>query len=390
MPWALRMISFSAVLLLLLLFYFGFRYFKSIKILGLKPLWLYRLIYFVPAGLFLLYPAGGQIQYLMLGTFSRSGHPFILIYLFWYGLVCMGVMLNWLLLHDLLRPVLSRTGKKDRGVLLARGFLIMAAVTVLYTSVKMIRDTSHIVVNEITYNLNDETRIIEPLTIVHISELHADSFTGELKMRRYIEKVNDANPDIVIITGDLISSGRDHIEAGANALSGIEATYGAWFVMGDHDYWVSTDEIAEALLSRGVNVLENENTLVRHNDMVVKITGITELYSYNVDDVLLDALLNENSGQDLHLLASHQATDRIISAAIDSGVNKLLAGHTHGGQIRVRLFFYPVTPVRAETSYVKGRWKFGNMLMNINSGLGFTLSPVRYNAPAEVSVIRVK
>ncbi len=393
MPWPLRMTSYAALVLVILLIYFGIRYFKSVKTLDLKPLWIYRFLLFVPAVLFLAYPVAGQLQHMFTGSFSRTGYPDFMIYLFWYGLVCMGVMLNWLLLHDILLTVMVRakvTGQRKLKIWFARVFLIIAGVTVGYTAVKMTLDTHRIVTDEITYTLPEGAGANQPLTIVHITDLHADEYTGERKMERYIRKVNDANPDLVIFTGDLISSGRDHIEAGADAMAGIKATYGTWFVMGDHDYWVSTDEIAEALESRGINVLQNENAVIRHNNMVLRITGVTELYSYQVDDLVLDSLLKDGAGEDLHLLASHQSSDRLVERALYNGVHQLLSGHTHGGQIRVRLFFYPVTAVRAETEYVKGTWHMGNMLLNVNSGLGFTLTPVRYNAPAQVSVIRVR
>jgi uncharacterized protein len=394
MPWALKMTSYAGSLLLILLIYFGYRYFVSVKILNLKPSWVYGLFYIMLLLLFLAYPLAGNIMYLKAGYFSHTDFPPAVIYLFWFGLVCMGVMLNWLLMHDLLRPAAAWITGRDPVIIrrwFAAAFILMAGLTVVYTAGKMILDTKRIVVEEIGYTLAGNTGKVAPLTIVHIADLHADRYTGEKKMSRYVRKVNDAGPDIVIFSGDLISSGVDYIQAGADALAGIQATHGTWFVMGDHDYWVGTEEIAEALQSRSINVLQNENALIRHNDSaIIKITGVTELYSTQVDPGVLAGLLDEESGEDLHLLASHQASERLIEKANDSGVHQLLAGHTHGGQIVVPLFFYPVTAVRAESPYVRGSWHFGNMLMHINNGLGFTLAPVRYNAPAKVTVIRVQ
>lgn len=393
MPWPLRMTTYAALVLVILLIYFGIRYFESVKALALKPLWAYRSLLLVMAVLFLAYPLAGQMQHVLTGSFSRTGFPDFMIYLFWYGLVFMGVMFNWLLLHDILLTFMVRATTTDHQKLkiwFSRAFLIIALVTAGYTGVKMTMDTHRVITDEITYTLPERSDTHEPMTIVHISDLHADEYTGDRKMQRYIRKVNSANPDLVIFTGDLISSGRDHIEAGADAMAAIESTYGTWFVMGDHDYWVSTVEIAEAMESRGINVLQNDNAVIRHNNMVLKITGVTELYSYQVDDLVLDSLLNDSEGEDLHLLASHQSSDRLIAKAVEAGVHQLLSGHTHGGQIRVRLFTYPVTAARVETEYVKGSWYLENMLLNVNSGLGFTLTPVRYNAPAQVSVIRVR
>jgi uncharacterized protein len=393
MPWPLRMITYAGILVLILLIYFGYRYFASLKLLNVKPLWFYGSLYFLLAGLFLAYPVAGHIEYWTQGSFSRTGYPNIVIYLYWYGVICMGVMLNWLILHDVLKPVVIRFSDTDPAKIrdwFSRGFLVIAGLTVMYTAVKMIWDTHRIVVNEITYSLPADRGPVNPLTIVHIADLHADKYTGREKISRYIRKVNEANPDIVIFAGDLISSGLDYVNLGADGLADINSTYGTWFVIGDHDYWSGEDEIASAVEERGIKVLQNENAIVSHGEMIIKITGVTELYSYRVDRGLLSELLNEKAGEQLHLLASHQASETLINEASGSGVHQLLAGHTHGGQIRVPLFFYPITAARAESPYVKGNWKFGNMLLNINSGLGFTLTPVRYNAPAQVTVIKVK
>lgn len=392
MPWALRMITLAGFLIILLLIYTGYRYFKSVSILNLQPVWFYRGLFFIAAALFLAFPFAGHIEYWIRGSFTRTAYPNFIVYSFWYGLVFTGAMLNWLLLHDLIRPLalrFSRPGKLRLTFWFAGVFMILTLLTAFYTAGKMVWDTHRIVVEHINYELPGETGLFEPLTIVHIADLHADQYTGAKKMERYVRKINEARPDIVLFAGDLISSGRDHVEAGADALAGIKSTYGTWFVMGDHDYWVGTDYIAEAIEARGIHVLQNENAVISHQDMVIKITGVTELYSDQIEQSRLEALFDEEAGEGLHLLLSHQATDRIIDAAVKSGVHKILAGHTHGGQIRVRFFFYPVTAVLAETSYVKGTWLKGQTLLNINSGLGFTLSPVRYNAPAQVSVIKV-
>ncbi len=393
MPWALRMITFAGLLIVLLLIYTGFRYFRSIRILDLQPVLLYRAIFFILAAMFLAFPLAGHLEYWTHNSFNRTAYPGFIVYPFWYGLVFTGAMLNWLLLHDLLKPLVLRFSRKDNLKLtswFAGAFLVLALLTALYTAGKMAWDTRRIAVDHISYELPGGISLSGPLTIVHIADLHADQYTGAKKMERYVRKINQAKPDVVVFAGDLISSGLDHVEAGADALAGIRSTYGTWFVMGDHDYWSGTDYIAEAVEARGIHVLQNENAVISHRDMPIKITGVTELYSEQIEIAKLETLLEEAAGEGLHLLLSHQATDRLIDAAVDSGVHQILAGHTHGGQIRVRLFFYPLTAVLAETPYVKGSWLKGHTLLNINSGLGFTLSPVRYNAPAQVTVIHVK
>ncbi|TVR16282.1 MAG: hypothetical protein EA391_08380, partial [Balneolaceae bacterium] len=326
------------------------------------------------------------------GSFDRTGWPDPIIYLFWYGLVFMGTMLNWLILHDLLKTVARRLSSRSADEIkrrFARGFLIITLITSIFTASKMVWDTHRITTEKITYTLSGAGSSFEPLTIVHISDLHADQYTGETKMQRYVDRVNSFNPDLVIFGGDLITSGTNYITAGADALAGIDATYGTWFVIGDHDYWTDTERIIHELEERGIPTLDNQNGWIDHHGATIKLTGITELYSAQVHTDSLTALLEQSRNEALRIVFSHQASDRLIEQSLQHGVHQLHGAHTHGGQIRIPIFFYPVTAARAETRYVNGNWMLGDMLLNVNNGLGFTLTPVRYHAPAQVSVITV-
>ena len=66
------------------------------------------------------------------------------------------------------------------------------------------------------------------------------------------------------------------------------------------------------------------------------------------------------------------------------------AGHTHGGQITFLFPFYNLSPTMIETPYMRGEFKFGEMLMVVTRGLGMSLSPVRFNSTPEISVIKLK
>lgn len=391
MPWALRMSVYAATILAIIILYFSFRYLKSIKRAKLPYPVFFNCVLIVSIGLFLTYPVWGWFQYHFTGTFNRMEYPDIFIYLFWYGFAYMGTMLNWLLLHDFLLPIskwMSKRSENEVKTLYARLFLTLSAFTLLFTVAKMGWDTNRIVTENITYTLPG-TDDFTPLTIVHIADLHADKFTGEKKLAQYISKINEQNPDIVLFGGDLITSGSEYVSLGANALGNIQSTYGTFAVLGDHDFWSDTDYIISELENNGISVLLNRTHRIQHNHSQVKITGVTELYSKQIQPVTLDSLLQDSQDEKLNILFSHQASMLLVERALDTGVHQIYGAHTHGGQIRIPLFFYPMTAARAETPYVNGNWTLGNMLLNVNNGLGFTLSPVRYYAPAQVSVITV-
>lgn len=387
------MTLYMSVIMLVIFIYHGIRYHLSVRRVQLKPAILFHVLFVIWAILFFAYPVAGFIEYWTQGSFSFRTYPQIFIYLFWYGGVFLGVMFTWLVVIDLISVLMKwvlKTGQAQRKVFLAYLVIIITFITAFYTGVKMIWHTNTIGMEEIVYELNsDYGEAFEPFTIVHIADLHADRYTGERKLSRYVDKVNDAEPDIVVFAGDLITSGTDYVDMGANAMAQIESRYGVYAVIGDHDYWANEERVTEALESRGITVLRNENVWINHSGNLIKLTGVTEIYSRNLDSDRLRVLLEEDRGEVLRILSSHQATDRLIRQTKESGVDQLLAGHTHGGQIRIPVFFYPVTAARADTRYVNGNWLLDGMLLNINNGLGFTLAPVRYNAPAEVSVISV-
>ncbi|MDZ7719130.1 MAG: metallophosphoesterase [Balneolaceae bacterium] len=395
MPWPLRMVLYASILLILFLTYFGFRYFRSLSVVEIESLWIFKSIFILLVILFVAFPVTGLIQFYFQSTFSVDNYPQFMIYLFWFGFVFSGVMLNWLILHDILLPVFTKFSSAGTDYLrlrFAQAFLTLAVFTLVFTAAKMVWDTNRMVVENITYEISgDSNNLLQtPLKVVHITDLHADVFTTAEKMDRYIQLVNEAAPDLVIFTGDLITEGIGHVQEGADALQKINSTYGVYAVIGDHDYWAGPDHIVEALESRGIHVLENESIQLNHEGIPINIAGVTEIYSYNLERNELKKLINETPNSGIKIVSSHQASDRLIEFSKNSRTDLLLSGHTHGGQLRIPVFFYPFTAVRSETPYVKGHWLLGDMLLNVNSGLGFTLSPVRYNAPAQVSVITVQ
>lgn len=384
------MVTYASVISLLLFIYFCFRYIKSINRTERLPQQPMRMLLFAALVLFFGYPFSGWMSYLFTGTFERYEHPALLIYSFWFGLIYLGVMFNWLILHDIMLPLAKRFSSKKSEILrnnFSKAFLVISLLTLFYTGIKLYWDTSRITVEEITYTVPNEN--FAPLTVVHIADLHADPYTSDQKMKNYIDRVNAAEPDLVLFGGDLISSGTNFIEAGAKALGDIDATYGTYAVLGDHDYWTDANLISESLRTYGVEMLQNENRWIKHNGETLKISGITEIYSSKITDEALQNLLTETGGESISLLFAHQASDRLIEESLLNDVDQIYGAHTHGGQIRIPIFFYPATAVREETKYVNGNWMIDEMLLNVNSGLGYTLSPVRYNAPAQISIIRL-
>jgi predicted MPP superfamily phosphohydrolase len=202
--------------------------------------------------------------------------------------------------------------------------------------------------------------------------------------------VNEQEGDLVIFTGDLISYGTDFIEMSAAEFGQAKATYGAIAVVGDHDYWAGTEHVERAMEAASIPLLQNENRVIEIDSTIsLLVTGITEVYSKRSNPEEADRLMRESDAHTVKIMASHQVAPYLVDKAIEYDYNLMLAGHTHGGQVRVPFMGMTFSASENETEYVSGVYWIDNLLISINNGLGFTLAPVRYNAKPTVSVIEV-
>ena len=137
-------------------------------------------------------------------------------------------------------------------------------------------------------------------------------------------------------------------------------------------------------------VLENETATVPLEKGSIVITGVTNVYRNNLSDGTVDRLARELPAGSLRILLTHQPSTWLVEMAADRKYDLFLAGHTHGGQIAFPLPGFLLTGSSFETKYVTGFHNVGSMLVSVNNGLGLTLAPIRYHAPAEVTLIVLK
>lgn len=391
MPWSLRMLMISLSLMLVFQIYLGARFVWAVNSTNLQKQGAVYLAMGVMEFLFILFPLLAYVSYLSGNDVNLHNYPGFLIYLFWFGFIFSSVMISWMLFLDIsvlgIKFVL-KINPPQLNTFFAWIILGISALVFAGTGAKLIWDTSSMSANRLTAPAES----IDPLTIVHVSDLHADKYTSAEKMERYMAIASDADPDLVVFTGDLVSYGRDYIEAGAAAFKSLNPAYGIFAVLGDHDYWSGEEEIVSALEAAGVTVLRDQNAWIPHGDGYLKLTGFTEIYSTRPQTDKIAELLEETkeAGPVYSMVLTHQASERLIRYSREAGVNQILAGHTHGGQMRIPFFFYRLSAALRDTPYINGYWWFDKTVLNVNSGLGFTLAPVRYNAAAEVSIIEVK
>ena len=230
------------------------------------------------------------------------------------------------------------------------------------------------------------------LKLVQISDLHISAGKTISYLRKQIDFCNSLAPDLLVITGDLVTRGDPRrMEDLAALVKPLRAKHGVFAVLGNHDYnrfqparqpdpraQRIANQIVDTLQANGVQVLRNQCHTVTRGNARVQLVGLDDYWSENynppaafttVDPQLPCIALchNPDAIEDLRRLPCHW----------------VLSGHTHGGQVRIPLLGAPLLPVR-NRQYDAGLFHLGQQRLYVNRGLGY-LRRIRFNCRPEIT-----
>jgi uncharacterized protein len=226
--------------------------------------------------------------------------------------------------------------------------------------------------------------------IAQLSDIHHSPFLSEEEIAAAVQRTNELNPDLIALTGDYISHSCDYIGGCARSLGGLRARHGVFAVLGNHDHWTNGRLMASALADQGIRVLCNQNVRIERETSYLQLAGIDDLMVRRDD--LPQALLGTHRGEARILLAHNPA---IIREAARAGVDLVLSGHTHGGQINWRLLMGREDRKtarwlrRSNRRLMRGYAQLGSTHLYVNRGLGTVVVPLRYGCPPEITLIEL-
>ena len=399
MPWLVRITTTILPLILIAYVYLGWKLYHATTHFFDWPKVQLKWYFLATVGYLNLHPLLLLLVHALgwqsLARPAREGNriwDLLFCYPFWIGLLIVIELLPWFLAMDILKLPFYPFYKRFKTTWLDMQFrvvLVLFALISIYVFVRVVFDTTHIRISKIKLTYRNLPPSIDGLRIAHISDVQADARTGKRRLMRYVKKVNSLRPDLVFFTGDLVTSGTKYIETGARALGGLNTKYGIYACLGDHDYWSDVKEIVRRLENDGVQVLENANRFVRVGRDSVLVTFLTNVYRRRPNVDRLNFLMGHQPRGVLDIVVAHQPSENLIELAADRGYHLFLAGHTHGGQIIFKPFGVTISPPQFESPFHRGTYHVGKMFVSINNGLGLTLAPVRYRAPAEITLIEI-
>ncbi len=225
------------------------------------------------------------------------------------------------------------------------------------------------------------------MRIVQVSDIHYADYSEPFFVREIVRRINQLRPDLVVLTGDFvsfepmpISFARRHAPGCAAILSGIECPL-RYASLGNHDYVVGADYVAGPLRENGIPVLMNASVALERGGQRIWLAGLGSVCTG--DDDLARALPRAAPNEPV-LLMAHEPD--ILPDVAAKGVDLMLSGHTHGGQVCIP-FLPPFHLPEYGRKYIEGLFRMGPTQLYVNRGIGAVGLPFRFRCPPEITVI---
>jgi len=251
---------------------------------------------------------------------------------------------------------------------------------------------------------------LDGLRITQLSDIHIGSYMPVAQVRRAVGMANDLHGDLIVVTGDFLTGRTDPLEDCIAELSRLRASLGVWGCNGNHEIYAGAeDEAAELFHRYGMKLLRHENAELSWRGSAFNLIGV-DYQRQRADDgsrapmlVGLEPLVRRDVP---NILLSHNPNS--FPRAAELGIELSLAGHTHGGQVRVEILEHRWSPAQFLTPYVAGLYRRpllasalhpdaevaalprSSSFIYVNRGLGTIGAPVRLGVPPEITLLTLR
>jgi predicted MPP superfamily phosphohydrolase len=261
---------------------------------------------------------------------------------------------------------------------------------------------------------------LDGLRIAQLSDIHIGDYMPPSEIARAVAMANELRPDLSVVTGDFVSGEGDPLETCIMELSKLRAPLGVWGCNGNHEIYAGVEDEAERLFQKhGMKLLRGRNEVIGSNGARFNLIGVDYQRDHMVSGGRTEPMLSEIEHiirRDMpNILLSHNPNS--FPRAAQLGIELSLAGHTHGGQVKLEIVDHNITPARLISPFVAGLYRLpmqpagvshqasgkthgpeptlrtngdSKAALYVNRGLGTFGFPVRLGVPPEITLLTLR
>jgi uncharacterized protein len=226
---------------------------------------------------------------------------------------------------------------------------------------------------------------LDGIRIAQLTDIHLSPFLSGRELERAVDMANETRPDMMVVTGDLITSEDDPLDDCLSILSRLRAASGVYGCLGNHEIIAGCEHYTQVEGARlGMNFLRQQAMILRFGAADLNLAGVDyqrfhRPYLRRAENLIVPGAFN--------LLLSHNPD--VFPVAARKGFPLTLAGHTHGGQVRVEILGQDLNVARFFTPYIDGLYRQENAALFVSRGIGTIGLPARLGAPPEVALLKL-
>ena len=248
-------------------------------------------------------------------------------------------------------------------------------------------EPNRLVVREQVIQIDNWPKELSGLRVAMLSDIHAGGwFIDDKKLRTIAQRTNQLQPDLIVILGDYMSgdgstSDRVEPEVFGATLKDFQAPSGVYSVLGNHDWWYSGAKVRRGLEQNGIKVLDDEVAQINVRGTSLWLVGLADLWTrpQRIEQTIAEV------PDGVPVIALTHNPD--IFPNLPQRVPLLLAGHTHGAQVRFPLIGTVVHSSRFGKKYERGHVFENNHHLFVTTGIGTSILPLRFGVTPEIVLL---
>jgi hypothetical protein len=265
------------------------------------------------------------------------------------------------------------------------GALLTLAGTYSQKAREALAEANTFQIDEIKIFLKKLPKALDGFRLVQLSDIHHSPFTSGEFIAQIVEKANELQPDMFVLTGDYVSHQAEYIAPVAEILGGLKSEFGTFACLGNHDHWTDAELVKTEFKRNGIKMLVNEGFRFWAGNESFWLCGVDDFGEglSNIRESLRGSLDDE-----MKLLLAHNPA--IMRRAAYRKIDLVLSGHTHGGQVKLREPRERILFPHRRRRFSSGLHHRGETQIYITRGIGTVVVPMRYQCPPEISLIELR